>query len=56
MACKLCVEYEGFESGGVIPRGNENYGYQYDPVGNLMVRTERGRFFTLYTFWCRFES
>jgi YD repeat-containing protein len=29
----------GLESGGVIPRGNENFGYQYDPAGNLMVRT-----------------
>jgi hypothetical protein len=28
----------GVESGGVIPRRNENFGYPYDPAGNQMMR------------------
>jgi hypothetical protein len=29
----------GVEPGGVTVRGNENFGYGYDPAGNLAMRT-----------------
>ena len=29
---------QGFEAGGLL-RGNENFGYGYDPAGNLLLRT-----------------
>jgi len=38
MARRLRVEYEGGESDGVTPRGNEHFGYPDDPAGNLVVR------------------